>query len=134
LKIKPLRKNYSVGDTWQTVVDIPRAGFLSCYHQSDDGPITQVSPIQPNAAFAVGEGQEISIPNPSEGFDIKFERPGVVEKLMCILEISTKPMAIQNVRANSVLGPMQVHSFEQVLDAYRKKDAYILWGQIQDRG
>ena len=109
-----------MGDIWQTNVVVPRGGFLSCFHQSDEGPISQILPIQPNASFEVGEGQEISVPNPANNFDIKFEHKGVPEKIMCILEVSKTPIDNSSFRAKDALAPGCAIRFNHSIKTYRK--------------
>jgi peptidoglycan hydrolase-like protein with peptidoglycan-binding domain len=134
LNLKSMKRRYRVGDIWQTYVVLPRAGFLSCFHQSDNGAITQILPTKPNAAFSAGEGQEILLPDPSENFDIKFEKKGAREKILCILEVTQKPTSISDIGSKEALSPMRVKSFEDIIKTYRARNKNILWGQIQERG
>ena len=134
LKIRSSLKNYNVGDAWQTSLVAPFGGFLSCFHQSNADYITQIFPIQPNAAFEVGEGQKVLIPDPRDGFDIKFEHKGVPEKIMCILEVSNKPANIANIRAKRALEPMNVVDFEHLIDTYRSTNPNLIWGHISEKG
>jgi hypothetical protein len=133
LSIKSSKRKYRVGDIWQTNVVAPRGGFLSCFHQSDEGAITQIFPIQPNASFEVGEGQEIAVPNPANNFDIKFEHKGVPEKIMCILEVSKAPIDNSSFRAKYALAPVRAIRFDHIIETYRKINPNIIWGQIQEK-
>jgi len=134
LDLKSVKNKYTVGDVWQSYLVAPRGGFLSCFHQSDGGPITQILPVQSNASFAVGEGQEVEIPNPEASFDIKFETKGTREKVLCILEIAEVPMNLDKIASNSDLGPMKVTKFEAIIDFYKAKNKNIMWGQISESG
>jgi peptidoglycan hydrolase-like protein with peptidoglycan-binding domain len=134
LEIRSARPNYNVGDSWQTSLIAPRGGFLTCFHQSNNDLITQIFPIQPDATFEVGKGQQILIPDPRDGFDIKFDRIGVPEKIICILEVDQVPASISEIRARQVLGPMNVLSFDHLIETYRTANPNIIWGHISEKG
>jgi hypothetical protein len=134
LAINSTEKTYRIGDIWQTYVLAPRGGFLSCFHQSDAGPITQIAPIRPNASFEIGEGQKIAVPDPNDNFDIKFEKKSAAEKIMCILEVSKEPSDNSSIRAKEPLTPVRAVSFDQIIETYRRSNPNIIWGQIQEKG
>ncbi len=133
IEITSSRNNYRVGDSWQASLIAPSAGFLSCFHQSNNNLITQVFPIQPDATFQVVTGQQILVPDPRDGFDIKFERNGMPEKIMCILETSQQPANITGIRAKQALGPMNVLDFEHLVNVYRAANPRIIWGQVSEK-
>jgi hypothetical protein len=134
IEITSFRNNYRVGDSWQASLIAPSAGYLSCFHQSNNDLITQVFPVQPDATFQVVTGQQVLVPDPRDGFDIKFERSGMPEKIMCILEISQQPTSISGIRAKQALGPMNVLDFEHLVNIYRGANPRIIWGQISEKG
>lgn len=134
LNLKSTKQQYQVGDIWQAYVILPRNGFLSCFYQTNSGPIVQILPSQPNKAFQGREGQEIMIPDPRDAFDIKFEKRSAREKILCLLETSAdfgKPAAIA---AKTSLAPVSAKSFEQIISVYRTRSPTLLWGQIQESG
>jgi peptidoglycan hydrolase-like protein with peptidoglycan-binding domain len=130
IEITPFRKSYRIGDSLQASLIAPSAGFLSCFHQANNDLITQVFPVQPNATFDVVAGQKILVPDPRDGFDIKFETTGMPEKIMCILEVGQKSARITGIRAKKPLGPMNVLDFEHLQNIYRNANARIITGQI----
>lgn len=133
IEIRSFRNNYRVGDSWQASLIAPSAGFLSCFHQSNNNLITQIFPIQPDATFQVVTGQQVLVPDPRDGFDIKFERKGVPEKIMCILEIGQQPASITGIRAKEALDPMNVLDFEHLVNIYRAANPKIISGQVSEK-
>jgi predicted RNA binding protein YcfA (HicA-like mRNA interferase family) len=134
LDIKSTKRQYKVGDTWQTYIVLPRGGFLSCFHQSGSGSITQILPSKPDVAFAVGTGQEILLPDPNDGFDIKFETKGLSEAVLCILEVAKKPADLSDIVGTVPLTPTKARSFEHLISLYRERSGNIMWGQVQAKG
>ena len=122
---------YSVSDLLRINISAPRSGYLSCFHQSGNGPIVQVFPSQPNVAFSVSRGQNISIPADNAGFDIKVEVKGVPEKIMCLLERDINPSDLSNISAKNALEPMHVGSFQQIISIIQSNNNRLLWGQIE---
>jgi hypothetical protein len=113
---------------------LPRGGFLSCFHQSGSGSITQILPSKPDVAFAVGKGQEILLPDPNDGFDIIFETKGFSEAVLCILEVSKKPADLSDFVGIVPLAPTKARSFEHLISKYRERGGNIMWGQVKAKG
>lgn len=134
LAMQSTQKRYRVGDNWLSYVAPLRGGYLSCFHQTGKGAITQILPSDPNTAFAVGAGQEILLPDPNDGFDIKIEAKGVRENILCILEVTQKPADMSDIAAPKRLTPTRAKSFDQLISIYRNRSGNILWGKLQARG
>lgn len=122
---------YAVSDTMQINVSAPTSGYLSCYHQTGSGPIVQIFPITPNITFAVSRGQNITIPDSGDGFDIQVEARGIPEKIMCILERGVTPIDTSKISATEPFAPMRVGSFGQIVSTVESKNRKILWGQVE---
>ena len=128
------QRSHRVGDVFRAELVSPMSGYLTCFHQTNAGPITQIFPVEPNAAFAIAEGEKISLPDQNAGFDIQFETKGAVEKIMCLVEGDVQPADVSDIVATKAFGPVRASSFDAVRAQFQKKTKRLISAEISSVG
>ena len=115
------------------VVDVTStvSGYLTCFHQSLDGPIIQVFPEDPNATFAINADDPVSVPDASAGFDIVVEATNRLEKILCVVERSTAPADISGFVAKAALQPVKADSFEALKSRFKRANRHVHFAEIE---
>ncbi len=66
-------------------------GYLSCFHQSGSGPVTQILPLRSDLKLQVSKNFQRKLPNAKDSFKLEFEKDRKIEKVLCTLQdISAK--------------------------------------------
>ncbi|MEM7241668.1 MAG: peptidoglycan-binding protein [Pseudomonadota bacterium] len=123
-------RKHKIGD--KMVVDITStvSGYLTCFHQSQDGPITQIFPEDPNTAFAINADDPVSVPDASAGFDIVIETANRPEKILCVLERSNAPADISHFVAKAALQPVKLNSFTALKARFKRANRHVHFAEI----
>ena len=124
-------RKYNVGDAMVVDVTSTVSGYLTCFHQSLDGPIIQVFPEDPNAAFAINADDPVSVPDARAGFDIVLEASSRPEKILCVVERSTAPADISDFVAQAALQPVSVNSFVELKSRFKRANRHVHFAEIE---
>ena len=134
LSLRASKRAYRIGDAIEVEFMSTQSGFLTCFHQTMDGPVTQIFPVDPSAVFAVAGGEEVRVPDAKAGFDIRVEWADTPEKILCALERAVTPADITAIAATSPLGPAGAKSFAELKSKYKKITKFVEFAEISVQG
>ncbi len=126
LILKSEKSRYKKGDVLRAELISPTSGYLTCFHQSKGGSITQIFPKNPKATFAIAAGEVVELPDTNAGFDIIVESSDWAEDILCVVETGRKPADISKIAANKTLAPMRVDRFDALIAAFKTSSADLL--------
>jgi len=129
--IRSQSKKHDVGD--KIIVDVTSnvSGFLTCFNQTQSGPITQIFPKNPDTAFAINADDPVSVPDKTAGFDIVIEKNRITEKILCAVEQSSAPADISDFVAKTALQPIEAKSFAVLKRLFEKASAKVHFAEIE---
>ncbi|WP_193222003.1 DUF4384 domain-containing protein [Amylibacter sp. SFDW26] len=80
------QSKHKAGDLFKINIHTNSDGYLTCFHQSDSGPVTQILPQQSDVRLQVTANTERKLPSKQDSFKLKFEETGVTEHVLCTLQ------------------------------------------------
>lgn len=120
LLLTPDRQKYRKGDTLQLSLAVQKDGYVSCFHQTDQGPIVQILPALTGKVFQVSDGATLNVPNKHANFDIKFETRNTEEAVLCILVADKGSTTKPTILTRGPLKSVSAHSFQEIIAIYRQ--------------
>ncbi|PIB26495.1 hypothetical protein BFP76_11325 [Amylibacter kogurei] len=97
-------------------------GYLICYHQQNQGEITQIFPIKSGQTARMIPSAELFIPAKNSPVQIIFETKGDIEKIGCVFDVSPLDPNIDQTQNENGLMIANVTGFDALLRAYQRKN------------
>ncbi len=133
IALMPDQMQYREGDTLTLHLAVRQDGFVSCFHQTGNGPIVQILPINPGRSVKAQSGTVVVVPSQNAQFDIKFESAGAEEAVLCVLDKDIDDKGGSIALSRGPLKPVQAGSFKEVTAHYRRKKKGISVAEFRTR-
>ncbi len=77
---------HKVDDLFKVNIRTNQSGYLTCFHQSGTGAVTQILPQKSHVKLQISPYAQRKIPNKQDAFTLKFETLGTAEHVLCTLQ------------------------------------------------
>ncbi len=87
LEVSAPRK-HKLGDPLIIKINTKNNGYLTCFHQSGTGAVTQILPQDPDTRFHIRKNQSRILPDSQDKFAVRFDNHNTAERVLCTLQNS----------------------------------------------
>lgn len=132
LTLSALRSHYKLNDTLTVKLTSKTTGYVTCFHQTATGNVTQILPIEPNIRLQIPSHFSVIIPDKKARYSLKFNDANLPEKILCALQSINGDMTSPYDNKFNALKPLPVKKILDIPADYAKFNTLKDWVMISN--